>query len=60
MQKNDDSQIEVLKSLPKTSRLQSAFELYEFARHRVQAEITRQNPSLSEEEINALTNERFS
>lgn len=58
--KDDEKQLEILKNLPTNKRLESAFELYEFARARVSSEIYRQNPQITVSELNRLVKERFS
>ena len=55
----EKKQIERLKSLKPYQRIRIAFELHDFARARVGAEIRRNNPDLSEKEILERLNERF-
>ena len=57
--KDDEKQLEILKNLPANKRLESAFELYEFARARVSSEIRRQNPQIDDSKLNQLVKDRF-
>lgn len=55
-----DKQIEILKKKSTAERLKMAFDLFDFARQRIAAEIQRLNPQLKPSELNALVNQRFS
>lgn len=52
-------QIESLRHLKPYQRIKTAFELYNFARSRIGAEIKRNNPDITKEELLKLLNERF-
>ena len=54
-----DKQIEILKKKSTAERLALAFGLFDFARKRIAAEISRLNPQLKPAEINNLVNQRF-
>jgi len=54
-----EKHLEILRKIPSHKKLQSAFELYDFARQRVSSEILRQNPNISKKELSRLVNERF-
>lgn len=54
-----DLQIEILKNLSSAERLELAFDLHEFARNRISAEIFRLNPQLEKEELDKLVKKRF-
>ena len=54
-----EKHLEILRKIPSHKKLQSAFELYDFARQRVSSEILRQNPQISQEELKKVVNERF-
>jgi len=56
----DEQQIEILQKMSSAERLTLSFNLYDFARQRVESEIRRQNPELDNKGINALLNKRFS
>jgi hypothetical protein len=58
--KDEEKYFEILKKIPSNKKLESAFELYEFARARVASEIRRQNPHIKEPELNGLLKEKFS
>ncbi len=55
----DIKQIEILCRLKPYQRIKIAFELYDFARARISAEIKRNNPTISKEELLRTLNERF-
>jgi len=57
--KDDKKHLEILRNLPTNKRLESAFELYDFARLRVASEVRRQNPQMNASEINNEINKRF-
>ena len=57
--KDDEKHLEILRKLPTNKRLESAFELYDFARIRVASELRRQNPEMAEPELNKEVNKRF-
>ncbi|MBU0671811.1 MAG: hypothetical protein KJ732_02150 [Candidatus Margulisbacteria bacterium] len=57
--KDKEKHLEILKNLPTNKRLESAFELYEFARNRVASEIRRQNPQMEQSELNKEIYKRF-
>lgn len=54
-----DRQIEILKNKSTAERLKMAFDLLDFARRRITAEIHRLNPQMTPTEINKLVNQRF-
>ena len=56
----DNQQIKILKKMSSSERLNLAFNLYDFARQRVESEIKHQNPNLNNNEVNILINKRFS
>ncbi len=56
----DHQQIEILKKMSSSERLNLSFNLYDFARQRVESEIRHQSPELSDNEVNLLVNKRFS
>jgi hypothetical protein len=56
---DDDKYLEIIKKIPSNKRLESAFELYEFARRRISSELRRQNPYINETEISKMVRERF-
>lgn len=56
---NKIEQIEILRRLKPSNRLKIAFELYDFTRSRIAAEIRRNNPGMTEEELLDKLNQRF-
>ncbi len=52
-------QIESLRRLKPYQRIRIAFELYDFARSRIAAEIKRGNPGITEKELLNKLNNRF-
>ncbi|MFC1511366.1 hypothetical protein ACFL5U_03165 [Candidatus Margulisiibacteriota bacterium] len=52
-------EIEILSNVPAYKRLENAFELFDFARERVAAEIRRLNPQMPETELKNLVKKRF-
>lgn len=56
---NKINQIEILRSLKPYKRIKIGFELYDFARSRIAAEIKRNNPGITNEELLNKLNERF-
>lgn len=58
--KDQDMQLEILRSKSPAERLKLAFGLFDFTRQRIAAEITRLNPRLSSSELNRLIGKRFS
>ena len=57
--RDEDKYLDILRKIPTNKKLESAFELYEFARRRISSELRRQNPQASEMEISKLLKERF-
>lgn len=58
---NEDNtkQIESLRHLKPYQRIRAAFELHNFARLRIAAEIKRNNPGITEKELLGKLNKRF-
>lgn len=52
-------QIACLRRLKPYQRIRTAFELYNFARARIAAEIKRNNPNITEKELLNTLNKRF-
>jgi hypothetical protein len=60
MNKEDSlKQIEVLRGLKPYQRIRAVFELYNFARERIAAEIRRNNPNINKKELLDKLNRRF-
>jgi hypothetical protein len=57
---DQDKQIEILKKKSTAERLKLSFDLFDFSRQRIAAEIRRLNPRLKPSELNELVNQRFS
>lgn len=60
MEQMAEKQIEILRKKSTAERLKLAFDLYDFARLRVETEIIRQNPNLPKNEIKKILRKRFS
>ena len=60
MEQMEEKQIEILREKSTAERLKLAFDLYDFARLRVETEIIRQNPNLPKNEIKKILHKRFS
>ena len=56
---NNINQTEILRQLKPSDRIKIAFELYDFARSRIAAEIRRNNPGITKDELLNKLNERF-
>lgn len=54
-----DEQLEVFKRQTSAERLHLAFNLFDFSRQRITAELTRQNPQLKISEVNQLVVQRL-
>lgn len=52
-------QNEILRKMPGWKRLKIAFELNDFARSLIRANIKKSNPALTEQELDKLVAERF-
>jgi hypothetical protein len=52
-------QIESLRRLKPYQRIKTAFELYDFARSRIAAQIKRNNPGITKKQLLNKLNERF-
>ena len=59
MSKDQDKCLEILRKIPPYKRIQSSFELYDFAKERLTAELFLQNPQMSEQEVKKIVKERF-
>jgi hypothetical protein len=59
MKPMEDRQIAILKAKTTAERLQLAFNLFEFARRRITAELKFLHPQLKPLEINNLVSQRF-
>jgi hypothetical protein len=57
--KDEEKYLEIVRKIPSNKKLETAFELYEFARTRVASEILRQNPQIKKTELDKLLRERF-
>ena len=61
MQENEDNiYLEIIQKIPVANKLKSAFMLYDLAHNRVAGEIKRQNPNITNTQLNKLVQERFS
>jgi hypothetical protein len=56
---NKIGQIEILRRLKPYNRIKIGFELYDFARTRIAAEIKRNNPGITQDELLNKLNARF-
>jgi len=56
---NENKYLEIMRGLSSGKKLEQSFELFDFAKARVLAEIKRLNPKLSKAEANVLANKRF-
>jgi len=59
MNEIEQKQIELLRRLKPSNRLKIAFELYDFARSRIAAEIRRNYPGITQEQLLDKLNQRF-
>jgi hypothetical protein len=59
MNEDENKYLEILRKIPIEKKLKSAFELYEFARNRIIAEIQRRNPTIAETDLKKMIQERF-
>lgn len=60
MNREDNAkQIESLRRLKPYQRIKIAFDLYNFSRSRIAAEIRRKNPNITKEQLLDMLNKRF-
>lgn len=60
MEEDSREGIDILRRLKPKDRLKAAFELYEFARRRIVADLRQRYPNLTEEELMREVKKRFS
>ena len=55
----ENKQVEIIRKKSPAERLELAFGLFNFARQRITAELHRQNPQITPQELNKLVSQRF-
>ena len=59
MNRDEEKCLEIMQKIPTYKRIQASFDLYDFAKERITAELYRQNPHISASKLKDLVRERF-